>query len=186
MKKCVLFLLLFFGCMQWAVVGFAQRRDTGNWELGFYKTADGERGNPFYQVVLPGLNFNNNESVKLIIKVDYAVINGFTLSLLDKNGEYINLGEAVRIGFSENWRTETRIKNFIEVDRTHIRGQACYVESQSQINKLADLLCKEDFAIFIYITNGDNAEIYGTVIGNETQHLEGAVDNLLIMHNSYN
>ena len=186
MKKSVLLLLLFLSFLQVPINSSAQRKDTGNWEIGFYKDAEGERGNPYYQVILPGFRFDKNDSVKVVVTVDYAVVNGFTISVLDDKNEPINLGWDVKVGFSENWRTDKHIKNFIQIDRTNNRGTACYVESQSQITKLADLLCKEDFAIYISVSNGNGGKsIYTAVVGTETKNLEEAVDNLLEMYKSF-
>lgn len=183
MKK-FLFLLFSLGVLLIPADVAAQKRDTGNWELGFYRNADDEIGEPYYQVVIPGLRFDNKKNIKLVIKVDYAVINGFTLLLLDEKNEPINdLGFGTKIGYSENWRTETRIKKFIQVDRC-LRG-ACCLESQSSVYELADLLCKEDFAIYLIPTNQNGESImYGVVISNETQGLMGAICNLQEMYNA--
>ena len=184
MKKFLFFLLFSFGALLIPANVAAQKRDTGNWELGFYGNANDDVREPYYQVIIPGFRSDNKKEVKLVIKVDYAVVNGFTLSLLDEKNEQItDLGFDTKIGYSEDWRTEKRIKNFIKVDRNY--RAVCYLESQSSVNELADLLCKEDFAIFLISTNRNGESVmYAMVVNNETQKLMGAIHNLLEMYNA--
>ncbi len=163
---------------------YGQRRNTGNWKIGFYSDDNGGIDEPYYQMFIYGNRFEDNKKVKLLLRVDVAVINGFSLVVTDENNNFLHLGDKTIIRVTEDWENDETLKvNFANFEL----GSVLMIKEQTSLSRFADLLCSGKFAIIIHSLGAfPEDKLYVFEINNETLHLGEAVDNLLDFHKSIN
>ena len=163
---------------------YGQCQDTGNWKIGFYPDENGGLDKPYYQIFLHGKLHGGNTKVKLLVRVDIAVINGFCLVVTDENNNILHLGDNAIVRITEDWENDEILKtNF----QNYEFGSLCTITEQTSLNRFADLLCNGKFAIIIQSSgrfSGDR--LYVFEIYNETLRLGEAVDNLIYFYKSIN
>ena len=184
MKRSLSFLLIIFGLTFISNEIYAQERDVGKWVKSFDENKDGSIGEVFYAQFLQGKIFDintkgyKNERVKLLIRVDKAVIDGFALAVIDKNNHFVHLGNNTTLNITVDWETDVNIA-LDEIRRDGVNC-ACIVKSAPHLNNLADYLC-QGYCTIVIGTNDKYGEpqLYVFEIQDETHGLDAAVDDLL-------
>ena len=158
MKRIVLLLLTFFLLLFLNPVdSCAQKRYTGNWKKCFSTDDDGGIDSPYYVLFLQGRVFEENgytnERVKLLVKVDKAVVDGLSLAVIDENSDIVYLGQSARVNITKDWETSTSIG----VDKVW-NGIVCIIRTRPHLNRLMDFLCEGFCTIILGNSNeyGDN------------------------------
>ena len=168
MKKFILFLLFAFGFMMNPFETKAQKLDTGNWDIGYNTNYT-----PYYATTLAGFsidldNSKKNSNCYLLIKVDY--VDGFTLVVLDKNGNMLPLGTA-SITISRGGQND-----FIKIDQ--MAGEYGYIIKDTySFTKLSNAFSNGNCTIYVAPKYGTAS--YSFKIMNETRGFQNAVINLM-------
>lgn len=184
MKKNLLFLVALLGILFASNEMYAQERNIGKWVKSFDENKDGSIGAPFFGQFIQGKIYDKytqrykTERVRLVIRVDKEVIDGFALAVVDEYDRFVYLGNNTIINITEDWNATVNI-GFDEV-----RENMCIIRSSPHLNNLADYLC-QGYCTIIIGTDDKYGEpqLYVFEIKDETHGLDAAVDNLLEFHN---
>lgn len=188
MKRSLLFLVILLSLLFTPNEMYAQKRNVGRWVKSFVENEDGGIGDAFYAQFIQGKIFDINikgyktERVKLLIRVDKTVIDGFALAVIDENNRFVHLSNNTTITITEDWETDVNIK--LDEIRRDGANCACIVRSNPHLNNLADYLCRGYCTIIIGTDDKyGEPQLYVFEIKDETHGLDVAVDDLLEFHN---
>ena len=168
-------------CLLFSITINAQIKNTGQWRAGLYESSSNQGlerlSQVYYQLVLSGKTIDYNENVKLLIRCDFCVVNGFSIILIDNYGNIITLGNDVNIRLQFYGKDNYHGMNADSV----IERSACIVDSEENLKTFITYLIKGNFSM----TLTNNYKKYKFNVSNESLNFENVLRNIQELNNEF-